>query len=325
MGRAGTRHIIHADPAPRRAAGTDMIQVPVTPSASSDLQYLIGFIAFFVLPFVVYLSLIWRGSATLPPSRPKGAGHRLFGPLFIGYYYWLMRPLFRLALGTRITPDQVTIATLGVASVTAIAIGSGHFALASSLLIAGGTLDILDGHLARLKNMTTLRGAFLDSTVDRICDGLIFGGCVFYYAASTPMILVSLATLIMSFTVSYARVRAEALGVSGSEGLMQRADRLTILGIALAFSPYFAHKAEGFVPHPFYAIAAVSLCLLAVLNTVTAVSRILWTLRQVSPMPPVSAARDRGKRSPPTLTVVPSGEAKPRLNQKPGRSVGLDG
>jgi hypothetical protein len=62
---------------------------------------------------------------------------------------------------------------------------------------------------------------------------------------------------------------------------MQRADRLTVLGIALAFSPFFAHRAEGHVAHPFYAITAVSLCLLAVLSAVTAISRILWTLKEL--------------------------------------------
>ena len=103
------------------------------------------------------------------------------------------------------------------------------------------------------------------------------------------MMLVSLAVLITSFTVSYARSRGEALGVFGSEGLMQRADRLTVLGIALAFSPFFGHRAEGFVAHPFYAITAGSLCLLAVLSTTTAFTRIMWTLNQLKPDVPASS------------------------------------
>jgi phosphatidylglycerophosphate synthase len=245
-----------------------------------DLLYLVGFVAFFSTPFLIYLILLLHGAVHLAPTRPKASGRRLFGPVFVGYYYWLMGPLFRLALRSGVSPNQVTLATLVVAAAASVAIGTGHFALASALLIAGGSLDILDGHLARLKKMATSQGAFLDSTVDRICDGLIFGGCVVYYAR-TPMILVCLAVLIMSFTVSYARGRAEALGVSGAEGLMQRADRLTVLGIALAFSPFFAHRTEGHVARPFYAITAVSLCLLAVLSTVTAISRILWTLKEL--------------------------------------------
>jgi CDP-diacylglycerol--glycerol-3-phosphate 3-phosphatidyltransferase len=258
------------------------------PSIAGDLAYLIGFVAFFTVPFIVYLGLLWCGSINLPPAKQKGAGRRLFGPLFIGYYYWLMSPVFRLALRSKLKPNHVTVVTLAVATVTAVSIGSGHFALASALLIAAGSLDIVDGHLARAKGMTTLRGAFLDSTVDRLCDGLVFSGCAVYYAG-TPMMLVSLAVLITSFTVSYARSRGEALGVFGSEGLMQRADRLTVLGIALAFSPFFGHRAEGFVAHPFYAITAGSLCLLAVLSTTTAFTRIMWTLNQLKPDVPASS------------------------------------
>ena len=250
-----------------------------SPTAASDLPYLLGFIAFFTIPFVIHLFLVARGTIKLPPSRPTGAGHRLLGPLFVGYYYWLMGPVFRLAARSRLTPNHVTLATLVVAVAGAAAIGTGHFAVASALVILGGSLDIIDGHLARTKKMATPGGAFLDSTVDRICDGLVFSGCVVYYAG-TAIMFVALAVLVMSFTVSYARSRAEVLGVTGSEGLMQRAERLAVLGTALAFSSYFGHRAEGLVAHPFYAITACSLCLLAVLNTITACRRIVWTLRQ---------------------------------------------
>jgi phosphatidylglycerophosphate synthase len=261
-------------------------------SGASDLPHLLGFIAFFTVPFAVHLCLVWRGAIKLPPSKATGAGHRLFGPLFVSYFYWLMGPVFRLAARSGLTPNHVTILTLGVAAVTALAIGSGHFALASALVIAGGSLDIVDGQLARTKRMATPGGAFLDSTVDRICDGMVFSGCVVYYAG-TPIMFVSLAVLVMSFTVSYARSRAEVLGVVGSEGLMQRADRLAVLGIALACSSFFGHRAEGFVRHPFYAVMAGSLCLLALLNTITAVRRIVWTLGQfkVASLTDVSQSR----------------------------------
>lgn len=244
-----------------------------------DTLYLFGFIAFFTIPFIIHGVKVLTGAIKLPPARARGAGARLFGPLFISYYYWLLGPLFRALARTRWTPNQVTILTLVVAAATSVAIGTGHFALASALVIGGGTLDIIDGQLARTKNMATTAGAFLDSTVDRICDGFVFGGCVVYYAG-TPIMYVALVVLVMSFTVSYARTRAEVFGITGSEGLMQRADRLAVLGMALAFSSYFGHHREGFVAHPFYAVTAGALCLLAVLNTLTAVRRIVWTMDQ---------------------------------------------
>ena len=57
-----------------------------SPAAASDLPYLLGFVAFFTIPFVVHLFLVARGMIKLPPSRPTGAGHRLLGPLFVSYY-----------------------------------------------------------------------------------------------------------------------------------------------------------------------------------------------------------------------------------------------
>jgi phosphatidylglycerophosphate synthase len=291
---------------------------PPSPSLASDLPYLLGFIAFFTVPFVTYLGLVWRGTIKLPTARPKGSGHRLFGPLFIGYYYWLMGPVFALALRSRLTPNHVTVLTLVIAAATAVAIASGHFALASALLIAGGSLDIVDGQLARARKMASLRGAFLDSTVDRISDGLVFSGCVVYYAG-TPIMFVSLAVLVMSFTVSYARSRAETFGVVGSEGLMQRADRLTVLGTALAFSSFFGHRAEGFVPHPFYAVTAGSLCLLAVLSTVTAFRRIVWTLDQLNVTPPASTRSKlpaRGEVRPAAVIRLAANNTEARLGAK---------
>jgi len=210
-----------------------------------DVIFMIGFAAFFALPFVTYLGLVASGAVQLPAGKEGGAGRRLLGPVIIGYYYWLLGPLFRFVNGTKLTPNQITIASVGAALVTGAAIATGHFSLAACLLIAGATLDIVDGQLARAKKLSTKSGAFLDSTLDRVSDGLIFGGCVVYYAG-TPMMLVSLVVMIMSFTVSYARARGETLGVSGAEGLMQRAD---------------------------------ALCIMAVLNTFTVVSRIRFTMR----------------------------------------------
>jgi CDP-diacylglycerol--glycerol-3-phosphate 3-phosphatidyltransferase len=261
---------------------------------AGDVAFIMGFIAFFALPFLFHIGLLSVGASKLPVWKESGAGRRLLGPMLIGYYYWLLSPVFRFVSRTRLKPNQITLASLGAAALTALAIGTGHFALASTLLIAGATLDVIDGQLARSKQMTTVSGAFLDSTIDRICDGFIFGGCVVYYAG-TPIMYVSLLVLVMSFTVSYARSRAETLGIVGVEGLMQRADRLTILGIALAFSPVFGHSAEGFIAHPFYGITAGALCLLAVLNTVTAAARIKWTMERLKESTHLSLVRPRSE------------------------------
>jgi CDP-diacylglycerol---glycerol-3-phosphate 3-phosphatidyltransferase len=246
-----------------------------------DKVYAIGFTAFFFLPFVAYLLLLSGGRVELPAAKEKGAGRRIFGPLFIGYYYWMMRPVFWTTELSGLKPNHITFISAIAAAATAVAIATGHFALASALLIGGSSLDMVDGQLARAKDMETAGGAFLDSTIDRLCDGLIFGGCVVYYSG-TPMMYVSLLALITCYLVSYARARGESLGLFGAEGLAQRADRIVMLGIAMAFSPFVAEHQEGLVARPHYWVTAVTVCLLAVLNTATAASRIGWTLRHLA-------------------------------------------
>jgi CDP-diacylglycerol--glycerol-3-phosphate 3-phosphatidyltransferase len=258
-----------------------------------DHIYAVGFTAFFALPLIAYLALFMAGRVNLPAAKEKGAGRRIFGPFFIGYYYWMMRPAFRAAELSGLRPNHVTLLSAVVATATAIAIATGHFALASALLIGGSSLDMVDGQLARTKNLVTPGGAFLDSTIDRLCDGLIFGGCVVYYAGTT-MMYVSLIALITCYLVSYVRARSESLGLYGAEGLAQRADRIVMLGIAMAFSPVIAHRQEGFIPHPQYWATAITLSILAVLNTITVVSRIRWTLRRLAREPePAVRVRER--------------------------------
>jgi CDP-diacylglycerol--glycerol-3-phosphate 3-phosphatidyltransferase len=253
-----------------------------------DLLFLVCFLAAALIPFATYVCLCLLGLVSLPAAKDGGAGRRLLGPLFVGFYYWLLGPFLRLAKRSGLAPNHFTLASLVASVPTGLAIASGHFAIASVLLVLGSTLDVVDGHVARDKHMATPAGAFLDSTVDRVCDGMILGGCAVYYAGTSTMIAAMVA-LVMSFATSYARARGEALGVSGSEGLIQRADRLVILGLALALSPYLGHRAEGFVPHPSYAVARAALWLLAVLSTFTAASRTVWIARRLRPgrTPPV--------------------------------------
>jgi CDP-diacylglycerol---glycerol-3-phosphate 3-phosphatidyltransferase len=267
----------------------------------ADVAFMVGFILFFTLALLIYAVRVGLGLSKLPPARPRGAGRRLLAPLLIGYFYWFTKPLCRLAIRSGQSASFFTALGLVGALLTAIAIATGHFALGSALLIGTGALDVMDGEVARALRLTSARGAFFDSTIDRVADGLMFGGCVAYYAGTVVM-YAALVALIMSFVISYARSRAEALGLAGAEGLMQRADRITLLSIALAFSPFVAHRTEGFVPHPLYVVTAGALFLMAVLNTATAVARIHWTMQQlddpalVPPRPKTTAEPGRVDR-----------------------------
>jgi phosphatidylglycerophosphate synthase len=246
-----------------------------------------GFALLFIIPFAIYLVLVLSGRVKLPPAKARGAGRRLLGPFFVGGLYWMYGPAFRFLRRSSVTPNQVTLVSLVVTLVAGVAIATGHFLMAALLVFLGGSLDIVDGQLARAKKLQSAAGAFLDSTTDRLGDGFIFGGCVIYYAGTWAM-PVGLGALVLTFAVSYARARGEALGVSGAEGLVQRAERILILGAALLFSPLVSALSEPRTAHPFYALTAAALCLLAALNLVTVVARIAWTMKRLAKKAPAA-------------------------------------
>lgn len=133
-------------------------------------------------------------------------------------------------------PDAVTVAGLVIVFVAAVIAAQGNFALSGVILIIGMPLDALDGAIARAMNRTGRFGAFLDSTLDRYADGLMFGGLAYYFASRGDLntMLIAIAALIGAFAVSYARARAEGLGIGSiKDGLFDRLVRVIVLIAAL--------------------------------------------------------------------------------------------
>jgi CDP-diacylglycerol--glycerol-3-phosphate 3-phosphatidyltransferase len=134
-----------------------------------------------------------------------------------------------------ITADVLTATGLVSAAATAIAIGSGHLHLAIPLLILTGLHDLLDGPVAKASGSSSVRGAFFDSVTDRVADAILFGGVAWYLVDTRPghLVLLPFAVLGVTSLVSYQRAKAESLGISAKGGLMERAERMILLGIGL--------------------------------------------------------------------------------------------
>nr|MDQ5811320.1 CDP-alcohol phosphatidyltransferase family protein [Actinomycetota bacterium] len=145
----------------------------------------------------------------------------------------LLHPLVRLLSALKVRPDTLTILgwTLSVAS--AVLFGLGYVRLAGVVMLLGGLFDALDGAVARESNRMSSFGAFLDSTLDRLSESIIFVGIVFYYATSDLPYGALLAggAMVFSLLTSYARARAEGLGIECEVGLLERAGRVVILSI----------------------------------------------------------------------------------------------
>lgn len=143
----------------------------------------------------------------------------------------------RVLAGWKLTPDLVTIIGLALTVVVAVLAGLGHIRWAGVAYVFAAVCDALDGTLARVTGKGSRFGAFLDSTVDRFEESIVFLGLIVLYAREggeweIPVILV---TAIASLMVSYTRARAEALGVSCKVGLATRPARVvvTIAGLIL--------------------------------------------------------------------------------------------
>lgn len=171
-----------------------------------------------------------------------------------------------VAIGVK--ADQVTVVGVLLAVATGAVIGLGLFYVAVVLLTAGGLMDTLDGAVAKASGSASKRGAFFDSVSDRVADMFIFGGLAWYFIGGPGhdpgLAIIPFAILGVSNTISYERAKAESLGYSAKGGLMERAERLIALGIAL-----LAHVV--LVP---LIVALLALCL------ATAVQRFVKVWRQ---------------------------------------------
>jgi len=132
-----------------------------------------------------------------------------------------------------VTADMLTATGLISATATAVAVATGHLHLAIILLILTGLHDLLDGPVAKASGTSSVLGAFFDSVTDRVADALILGGVAWYLVGAHPghLVLLPFAVLGATSLVSYQRAKAESLGISARGGLMERAERMILLGV----------------------------------------------------------------------------------------------
>lgn len=193
---------------------------------------------------------------------------------FRDFWTRLISPFARLFLRLGISPDAVTVVgTLGVAFGALFFFPRGQLLVGVLVITAFVFSDLVDGHMARLSGKSSAWGAFLDSTLDRLGDAAIFGGLVLFYMGPGESDLwagLALYCLVMGATTSYARARAESLGMEAKGGIAERADRLVAILVMTGLSEIFGQA--WFVPF--------TLGVLALASTVTVVQRILAVRRQ---------------------------------------------
>ena len=182
---------------------------------------------------------------------------------------------------TRVTPNMLTAAGVTLCAVGAVLVYFEYrneilfFWVGAAVFVVGSVLDILDGALARSSGKGTPFGAFLDSTVDRLGEGIMLGAIalVLVRDGSEWGVAVTFAAVVGSFLVSYTRAKAEAIGLRGDAGrLGTRVERVAVIAVGLALAPL------GALPWAMAVLTATA--------WITVVQRILSVRSQLRALPP---------------------------------------
>ncbi len=179
----------------------------------------------------------------------------------------IARALYRLGL----TPNTLTLLGFSLGIIPAALLALGHLPLAGVLILVFSALDAFDGTLARISGQVTRFGAFLDSTLDRASEGLLYLGLLIHFtrASNHTGIYLTYIALVGSLLVSYTRARAEGLGLRCQGGWFTRVERILLLSLGLIV---------GWL--------TPALWLLAILTNITAVQRMVDVYRLTRHDPP---------------------------------------
>jgi CDP-diacylglycerol--glycerol-3-phosphate 3-phosphatidyltransferase len=174
---------------------------------------------------------------------------------------------------SRLTPNSISLTGFALNVAAAVLVTQRLFFLAGVAFIAGSLMDTLDGRYSRMSGKGTLFGAFLDSTLDRIEEGIVLTAVAAYFASRGDELAVAavVVAVLASLMVSYTRARAEALGVECKVGIATRPVRVVVLSAGLVFA-----KGAGLGN---FELLEASIYVLAAISVITVAQRI-WHVRE---------------------------------------------
>src|SRR5262245_40354111 len=187
-------------------------------------------------------------------------------------FFAVTNPISEWLLRSHVRPNTLTTVGAVLVVASAVAYAFGYIRTGGALLLASGIVDTFDGQVARRGGMESKFGAFYDSTLDRVGDGATFIGIAAYLLHApgvgwrSETATVGMVAILGSLLVSYARARAEGLGIDCKVGIVQRAERLIAIGIP---SVLVGAGPRGIV-------LQVIVAILALLSTVTVVQRFVY-------------------------------------------------
>lgn len=212
------------------------------------------------------------------PDLSDVSGSKVLGAGIRGWYFDNLRPFEDWCVRHGVTPTTLTVSQLFGSVLVMCCYARGLLFVGGWLLLSVGSLDIIDGRVARRTGGGTARGAFLDSVVDRYADSLAFTGLAIYFGRSWVLWVVMLA-LLGANMVSYTRARAEALGAECKVGLLQRPERTVLLGFGTIFAVLLEHIHGPFLWGEPHSLLVLTLLLMAIFTNISAAQRVVHVQR----------------------------------------------
>jgi CDP-diacylglycerol--glycerol-3-phosphate 3-phosphatidyltransferase len=191
----------------------------------------------------------------------------------------VLRPIIDAMVRRRVHPNVLSTIGFLITMTSAFAFHSHHVRTAGLLILLGGSFDLFDGRVARATGLASRFGAFYDSTLDRMSEVAVYLGILSLYndyrleLGDVGMIYAIMLAMAGSLMISYTRARAEGLGIDCKVGLMQRGERVVLIGLA---SLMFGEDQNGLA-------LRIVIYALAVLTNVTAIHRIIWVYKHTRP------------------------------------------
>lgn len=247
----------------------------------TSLGPLVGLGVFVTAGAIAYAVRNARHGAFHDAEMASRGATALVGMRLRMFFSWLMAPFWKALLLARVSANAITLLSVLLALGAGLAVAQGRFALGGWLYLATGLCDFFDGRIARASGQSSPRGAVLDSVVDRYTEGAMIAGLVWFYRNEWTAIL-ALVALTGSFLVPYVRARGEAAGARfHNVGLMQRPERVVLLGVTVALAPAFEVLVSPPATWPSHALTAAGIAVLALSSQLTAVERLSFVLKSV--------------------------------------------
>jgi len=180
---------------------------------------------------------------TIDPDVARRSRTLLLGRWVRDWLMWVIGPIERAMIRGGVSPDALNYLGVIFGLIAGLAFATGVLAAAGWAILLGGVADVFDGRVARGRGITSQYGAFADSTLDRFSESFTFLGLIVFFTNRPLLELATAAALGGSLLVSYTRARGEAVGVRNTSGVMQRAERLVLLGLAAILDPVITMRA----------------------------------------------------------------------------------